>query len=271
MQNLIVRDIPILHIAPYKDRDRDPERFAMLIKSMDSHGLLEPISVAPNTRGSKKYILIAGHGRLRAAKKLRWQKIPGVLREQHSLTEFLVENWRRELSWYEQAVLVELDFRMGLDKKKIAEKFSVQVPTIMQYVSIVRNLDPELGKLVKAKKMTKSDAARVAARLPMRAQSTLVQSIKQGESYEPSSREVKRAVDDVMGAVRHRGSLDNVSSVQKLHSVRKETKQEGLDTREALGIVRSHWLRSVGELRGLLKAKKYRALFDKHGIDYSKL
>ena len=262
--------VPIAHIEPFKDRDRDPVRFSMLVTSMDSYGLIEPVVIAPNESGSKrKYRLIAGHGRLRAAKKLGWQKISAVIREKFGLTDFIVENWRRDLTPYEQAVLVELELRMGKSRKEVATKFAVSLPVIDSYAAVVRTLHPGLQTFVKHKKMPMSVAATVARKLPERkVQETLFQSIVKQEREGLTSSHVKTAVSDIMGAIKVKGSTEGIDSVEKLEKIKAEVKDSFEDTRKSLNIVRTHYIKSYVELRKILKAPAVRAVFDKHGIDY---
>jgi ParB family chromosome partitioning protein len=267
-----VSEIPVAHIAPFRDRDRDPDKFSMLCRSMGKYGLIEPIILALNKQQGKKYTLVAGHGRLRAAKRLKWQKIRAVVKDEFEIADFLVENSRKEMTAYEQAVLVELDLRMGRSREELAEKFSVTLPIIDQYITVVRTLHPELQGYVRKKKISLKTAHTLAKKLPeQKAQETLVKHIKEAEKVDPSDRAVKRAVGDVMGAIRHRGSTDTVDSIEKLEKVRKEIKTKTEDTKEALSIIRSHWLKSVGEVKVLLKDATYRKLFDKHSISYKGL
>lgn len=260
--------IPIAHIDIFKDRDRDPERFKMLVASMDAHGLIEPIIVAPND-GKRKYRLIAGHGRLRGAKKLGWQKINAVLREKFALTDFIIENWRKDLTPYEQAVLVELELRMGKSRKEVAEKFSVSVSKIDSYSAVVRNLHPGLQTLVKKRSMPMHVAATIARRVPERkVQETLYQSIVKAEKEGLSSSHVKTAVSDIMGAIKVKGTSDGIDSVEKLEKIKAEVKDDFEDTRKSLNIVRTHYMKSYVELRRILKEPSVRATFEKHGIDY---
>lgn len=262
-------DVPISHIAPFRDRDRDAEKFKMLVASLDQHGLIEPLILAPNESGSKKYRLIAGHGRLRAAKRLGWQKIIAVVRDKFDLRDYIVENWRQDLSPYEGAVLVEHEIAMGRTREDIAKEFAITVPVVDQYVTIIRGLHPDLQKLVKKRTMTMRDAHKIAKKLPeQKAQETIVQTLKSESRVEPTLQTVKRAVEDVLGAVKVRGSASGLDSVTKLEEVKAETKSDYEDTNETLSIIRSHWMRSVGELRLLLRDRTYRVIFDKHGIDF---
>ena len=74
------------------------DRIEALAHSIDEKGLIQPIIVKQTDKG---YLIIAGHRRYRAFKKLERSHIPAILKEQliseHELTELaLVENLQRE-------------------------------------------------------------------------------------------------------------------------------------------------------------------------------
>lgn len=54
----------------------DEEALAQLAGSMQRHGLLQPVVVAPEPDENNQWRLIAGERRLRAAKQLGWTRIP---------------------------------------------------------------------------------------------------------------------------------------------------------------------------------------------------
>jgi ParB/RepB/Spo0J family partition protein len=61
-----------------------------LSRSMDAHGLQQPIEVQPyseemRTRTGKRFRIVCGHRRHKAATLLRWRTIPGIIK--HNLTE----------------------------------------------------------------------------------------------------------------------------------------------------------------------------------------
>lgn len=263
------KDVCVAHIAPFRDRERDPERFRMLVESIGKYGLIEPIIVAPNDDGKKPYRLVAGHGRLRAAKKLGWQKISAVVREKFELRDYVVENWRRDLSSFEMAVLMEHQIQMGRAVDEVAKTFCITEDVVKQYASIVKGLHPELAQLAKKQTLTMKDAHRIVRKLPeQKVQEVLIETIRRVEAVDPTPHVVKKAIEDVLGAIRVRGSTTSIDTVEKLEKVREEVTLQMQDTRETMAVIRSHWLRSVGELRILLKDPTYKKLFDKHGIEY---
>jgi len=69
-----------------------------LQESLQTSGLLQPITVRPSPKTVNRFELIAGERRLRAAKSLGWEKIPAVVKDltdQEILTLALIENLQR--------------------------------------------------------------------------------------------------------------------------------------------------------------------------------
>jgi len=74
-----------------------PAELSELQESLQSSGLLQPITVRPSPKGTG-YELIAGERRLRAAANLGWPTIPAIIKDlsdQEILTLALVENLQR--------------------------------------------------------------------------------------------------------------------------------------------------------------------------------
>ena len=99
--------LPIAGIRPnpYQPRrEFDEAELAELQASLQSSGLLQPITVRPAAGG---YELIAGERRLRAATRLGWAEIPAIIRDVDDrtlLTLALVENLQRaDLNAVEEA------------------------------------------------------------------------------------------------------------------------------------------------------------------------
>ncbi|RNC85795.1 MAG: ParB/RepB/Spo0J family partition protein [Balneola sp.] len=96
----IVLDVPVDHIRanPHQPRKEfDEERLDELSDSIKKHGLIQPITV--RYIGEKRFELISGERRLRAAKLAGLEDIPAYVREaddEQSMAFALVENIQRE-------------------------------------------------------------------------------------------------------------------------------------------------------------------------------
>lgn len=94
-----MQQIPLDQIvpSPFQTRkDFDPEQLQGLAKTMQQHGLMNPICVRPV---GKKFELIAGERRCRAAKLLGWKTIEArvdVVDDQEAAQRVVVENLQRD-------------------------------------------------------------------------------------------------------------------------------------------------------------------------------
>lgn len=99
--------VPLAKIHPSTDNPRsdfDDERMAELIESVKRHGIITPLTLAPNANG--RYAIIAGERRYRAAKAARLREVPAQVREAEgeTLTLAVAENViRADLSPLEEA------------------------------------------------------------------------------------------------------------------------------------------------------------------------
>lgn len=111
--------LPLAQIRPNPYQPRrafDEAALSDLAESLRSSGLLQPIVVRPADGG---YELIAGERRLRAADRLGWSEIGGIVREVDDrtlLTLALVENLQRDQ-------LSPIDEALGY--QRLMEEFSV--------------------------------------------------------------------------------------------------------------------------------------------------
>jgi ParB family chromosome partitioning protein len=96
----IVLEVPVDHIRANPNQPRkefDEERLEELADSLKTHGLIQPITV--RYIGEKRFELISGERRLRAAKLAGIPEIPAYIREandEQSMAFALIENIQRE-------------------------------------------------------------------------------------------------------------------------------------------------------------------------------
>jgi ParB family chromosome partitioning protein len=96
-----LREIAIRQIVsnPFQPRKNfKPQDLKELQESLQTSGLLQPITVRPSPKTPNRFELIAGERRLRAATSLGWEKIPAVVKDltdQEILTLALIENLQR--------------------------------------------------------------------------------------------------------------------------------------------------------------------------------
>lgn len=140
-----LREIPIAAIRsnPFQPRKSfRPEELKELQESLQSSGLLQPVTVRESPAG-KGYELIAGERRLRAATGLGWEKIPAVVKnlsDQEILTLALIENLQRadlnpieEAEGYDQLIR---DF--GYTQQSVASMVGKDRSTIANVLRILQ-------------------------------------------------------------------------------------------------------------------------------------
>ncbi len=115
------------------------EQMKTLMKSIEEHGILQPIIVCPTNKG---YKIIAGERRWRAAKLLGLKEIPVNIKNVDSMKSLelaLVENIQREdLNPIEKAnAYLELKNNFGLTQEKIANRIGQDRSSIANTIRLL--------------------------------------------------------------------------------------------------------------------------------------
>ena len=139
-----VYDVPQELIIPNPNQPRkrfDFDGLEALAQSIRENGILQPITV--RSTPDKKYQLIAGERRLRAARIVGLTKIPALvidIKEKDSALFALIENLQRQdLSFFEEAEAIETlitDFKMSRDD--VAKKLSIAPSTLSNKLRILK-------------------------------------------------------------------------------------------------------------------------------------
>lgn len=144
--------IPIKRIRPnpFQLRKVRREDVEDLITSIREFGVLEPLLVVP--RGIRKYMLIAGHRRLEAAKSLGMVDVPCMvldLNEKEFLTVSLIENLQRsDLTPLEEARAIRLILdETGINYRDLAKRIGKSIGYISERISLL-DLPQDLQTLV---------------------------------------------------------------------------------------------------------------------------
>lgn len=158
----LIKDVDIGLIVPNKNQPRrsfDEEKLKELSKSIKVNGLIQPIIIR---KTGKKYELIAGERRLRAAKLAGFKEIPSIVRdidEARSSKFAVIENIQREnLNPVEEGQA----YRMLIDKYKLSQdELASQVGKSRSYISNamrILNLDGEILELIEEGKLSPGHA-----------------------------------------------------------------------------------------------------------------
>lgn len=152
--SLNVQFIPVAHIVEDPEQPRkqlDEESLRGLADSIRQHGLLNPITVTP-LPDARRYRIVTGERRWRAAQMARLEAIPCIVREVDAdarLTEQLIENLQREdLQPLEKARAVQhVRQSLNLTNREVAHRLGLSERTVREWLSLL-DLPEEIGEAV---------------------------------------------------------------------------------------------------------------------------
>lgn len=154
-----VRMIPVGLITSndYQPRKNfDKTSLEELKKSIEENGIIQPLLVR---RAGEAYQLIAGERRLRAARALKMDQVPAIIkvvREKAELLELaLIENIQREdLNPLERAESYRrLIKEFGLSQEQVADKVGKERSSVANTLRLLE-LEPEIKKLIVDRKIS---------------------------------------------------------------------------------------------------------------------
>ena len=158
-----VSEILIKNITlnPFQPRTSfDEEGLNELVKSVEEHGIIQPITVRKGADNS--YQLISGERRVRAAEKAGLRRIPAYVREagdENMLELALVENIQREdLDAIEVAISYQrLIEEFNLTQEALGDRVGKKRATIANYLRLL-NLPVEIQTAIREKKVSMGHA-----------------------------------------------------------------------------------------------------------------
>lgn len=160
-----ISEVLLDDIEPNKHQPRsffDKEGLDELASSIKSVGIVQPITLCVNTEGIKKYKIISGERRYRAALKAGLTTIPAYIRtvEDEQIMEMaLIENIQREdLNPIEIALAFQklLD-QYGLTQEELSSKVGKNRATISNYIRLLK-LPSQVQIALKEDKLTMGHA-----------------------------------------------------------------------------------------------------------------
>lgn len=146
-----VQELPLANIMPNPDNPRktfDENSIRELADSIQSVGLIQPITVRPCKDEAGKYIIIAGERRFRACTLLVWKTISCIVKDvsdEVAMEIALIENLqRKEVPVMEEATAFKWLIESGrYDYTSLASKVGVSEVTIRKRIKLT-DLIPEL-------------------------------------------------------------------------------------------------------------------------------
>lgn len=163
IQQGFISNLPINLISPnpYQPRvEIKPEKLMELADSIREHGVIEPILVT--RKGEKKYELIAGERRWRAAKLAGLETVAVVVKEsspQEMLEIAIIENVQREdLNPLEEALAFQqLVTQFSMSHEQVSKRVGLSRPAIANKIRLL-GLPDEIKKSLLEEKITEGHA-----------------------------------------------------------------------------------------------------------------
>ena len=150
-----------IEVNPFQPRhDFNEQAMQELANSIRIHGVIQPITVRKIS--AKKYQLIAGEHRLRAAKLAGLAEVPAFVRtadDEQMLEMALIENTHREDL---NAIEVAINYKRLIDEcnliqEDLAEKVGKDRATVANYLRLLK-LPPEIQQAIKDKTISMAHA-----------------------------------------------------------------------------------------------------------------
>ncbi len=159
----LVRNIPLedIEVNPFQPRaDFDEQSLQELAESIGTHGVIQPITV--RLLSDKKFQLIAGERRLKAAKMAGQETIPAYLRkadDQEMLEISLIENIQRENL---NAIEIAINYQRLIDECELTQdalshRLGKQRSTVTNYLRLLK-LPPDIQVGIKTKQISMGHA-----------------------------------------------------------------------------------------------------------------
>ncbi len=204
--------VSLVDSNPWQPREIfQPKEIEELAKSIQQHGLLQPIVVR---KFRSRYQLVAGERRFRAAIKLNWTEVPATIidatdREMAELA--LIENLqRKDLNPIEKAT----SFNKYLSENhstqdELAKRLNLDRSTVANLIRLL-SLPTEIQKLVAEEKLTQGHAR---ALLALNTSSDQISLAKRAEEERLTVRQVEQIVSDWNATPLEERRAGNISDV----------------------------------------------------------
>lgn len=153
--------LEVIEINPFQPRhDFDARALEELAQSIRIHGIIQPITV--RRIGPRKYQLISGERRLRAARLAGLREIPCFVRtanDEQMLEMALVENTHRENL---NAIEIAINYKRLIDEcnlrpEELAERVGRDRTTVVNFLRLLK-LPPKIQQAIKERNLSMAHA-----------------------------------------------------------------------------------------------------------------
>jgi ParB/RepB/Spo0J family partition protein len=202
-----VEIVPLAKIKPQKDfnprAEFDDAQMGELVESVKQHGIISPLTLAPDGAGG--FTIIAGERRYRAAKAAKLREVPAQVRDADaaSLTLAVAENViRADLTPLEEARAYRRLVEEHGDRAKVARMVGKSEKLIAERIDLLR-LPDDAAQLVAARRVPLACApvlVQIAEREPLLADLAAAWLAERPHEAADFPADPGEVVDDVLGA-----------------------------------------------------------------------
>ncbi|KGH31215.1 plasmid partitioning protein RepB C-terminal domain-containing protein [Comamonas testosteroni] len=141
--------LPLSAILPLRKSPaglQTSRKFKQIIASIETVGLIEPLSVGkPNRAG--QYILLDGHTRLVALMQLGFDKAPCLVAIDDE--SYTYNNQLNRLSSIQEHVMIRRAVERGVSREKLAKALDVDISHIIKKLNLLDGICPEVVELLR--------------------------------------------------------------------------------------------------------------------------
>lgn len=175
-----IRIVPVAEMKPLISRDRPPEEFANVQRSIEQFGLIVPPQVVDkgrkNSEGIRYEIVGGGEGRWKAAKNLGWEEMPVLIinaTPQQTAGRFMAENViRKQMPWAEKGRMLREEIASGATLEEAAKRFCISENYARKCIRVINKIAHDAEEEIEAMPM---NTAEVLTLLPKKRQKIVIE------------------------------------------------------------------------------------------------
>ncbi len=150
-------DISLDDIIPIKPIPKDIDKnikFKKILSSIQEVGIIEPPAVSPDSSAKGKYILLDGHLRIEALRRLGIKKVNSLISKDDEA--FTYNKFINRLSSIQEHKMILQAVERGVPEQKIAQALNVDVALIVRKKNLLDGICPEVVEMLKDKMVSGS-------------------------------------------------------------------------------------------------------------------
>ncbi len=161
--------IPLERILPLKNVEADPKKnptFARICKSIEALGLIEPLIVFPDKGQKDMYLLLDGHLRLQALRRLGQSEAFCLIGSEDEA--YTYNHKVNRVTPIQEHFMIMRAIEQGVSEERIAATLDVNVARIRQKRDLLNGICPEAVELIKDRAASPGTMREIRRARPMR-------------------------------------------------------------------------------------------------------